>query len=78
MDPRTEALLKAVQDEADNLGCSGDHFSMRMSDMLDRIVRRARIELAQLDPKGGDQDATETTMRTVRRRSPARGQDALP
>lgn len=55
MEDRTEALLRAIQDEASNLGCSGDHFSMRMSDMLDRIVERARKNLEESRPLTSDQ-----------------------
>jgi hypothetical protein len=47
MEDRTEALLRAIQEEADNLGVSGTPMNERLSDMLDRIVKRAREMLGE-------------------------------
>jgi hypothetical protein len=35
-----EALVQAIRQGPADLGCNGDDLSMKLTDMLDRIVRR--------------------------------------
>ena len=52
-----DPLLDAIQAESDNLGLSGDGLSIRLSDMLERIVQKARsggVVAARVSDDGQD------------------------